>query len=789
MKGSTQIISTAASICSIVGFVFTIIPIIISFFTNTYGITNKMIDELMLDDIDSRILTQLSILKNKKFDSEEKLYCDLNKVLKGIPDINFNQSIKIISKAIEPKGFNYYLQKYIVLLYFINLTSGLVLVFFLIKPKSKKGRLNPGAILYANIVQYSALSITGQDQKAGYLKEWSNQLPMGNRLKSHLKHRYWVKFGGGDLLIYIQNLNNQESEFVVMKRAFLLSLNLLEFISCKNCQLGITIHWSGGCNYQACGSLVELWGNELDKVRRIMSFSDGGHFFISEAAFSHLDRDLFRNKTKSGNKICGPLLPIIEKEKKILEEISKSLTLLLEGEDLTYHLDSIKIYDRHYKIYPFFNYYVKNAANKVCLGNSIKPPDYVKIEHRDRRNATDPNQCFVRHLVDSNEVCIVALTHEKTRDYLETALKERKGKFWDKLDIIFPSEKFLNQWVEADKDSETRLNNWKEGKRTVLQFLEAVAADHVTQWNCWETESNLTFWGNRLLKGNEEIIRLAPLMPGPDLKNLRYVTFHRGIDGYQECSDAFQIMMAGSISISEWNLIGNCFNNEFTYTAVAKKSRLKDFGPSFYTPVALVIVYMEDTPRGGMKLLLQHRTIYNSTDHYGGYSNISGRVTVSDILNDPKQISQYYMKISNKLKSQIELDCSTETDFATKAFNNVSGWQNGKSIQKEIWERAVVREIREELGLEIIPARIQHFICYPLNNNSSGINLYFKIHAFQITREEFLVIRSKRPRCELKEFNMNELRAHWGNRKLNQFLQLHYKDVFEPILQNKLKIQ
>ncbi len=668
---------------------------------------------------------------------------------------------------------------------------------------SLRGKLRAGAILYANVVKYSTLSTHEQDYGAEHLLEWSSRLPVENQTESYLDHRYWVKFGGGDLLIYAQNNNDLERDCVVLKRTFFFALDLLEFIAAKNFQLGITakdfqlgitLHWADGCNYQTCDSLVELWGNELDRVRRLMSFSDGGHFFISDSAFNRLNRDLFRGARMSGESIRGSFLPIVQEGKREVENILKSSSLSSAGEDREFNLDPLQVYDRYYFRHKLFNFYVDNAEREVSLGNSSRPPDYVKIEHRDKRDPTDRNQCFVKHLVESDRVCIVALTHEKTRDYLDTALKERnkreegKVNFWERLDIIFPNEKFLNQWVEEDKDWKTRRRRWEEGKRTVLQFLEATASEYAMQWNCWETESNLTFWGNRLLKGDMEILRLAPLLPGPDLKDLRYVTFHKGIDGYHECSEALDIMLAGSMSIAEWDLIGRCSNSrQFTYAGIAKRSYLKHLNGSFCMPVVLVILYMDDALKG-LQLLLQKRSIFNATDQHGKFSNISGRVCIADTSDDPQQTAQYYMAISHK--SQGCKDPGGEADLATQAFNIESGWKKGMVLDNAVWERAVVREIREELGLEFQDrSRIEYLRDYHLLDSINKLNLYFKIHALQITREELDKIRSRRTRCDLRETKMETLDQYFTDGELNHFLQQHYHDVFKPIFKDTLRIE
>jgi 8-oxo-dGTP pyrophosphatase MutT (NUDIX family) len=645
----------------------------------------------------------------------------------------------------------------------------------------ERGRLHAGAVLYANVVKFSRFSTAEQDRVANVMLEWLYYLPLSSQSETYHQRCFWAKFGGGDLLCYIQNCG-QIREYAVLKQAFFLCLDLLDYTASNNFQLGMTLHWADGCNFETCGSLVELWGNEIDKVHRLMTFSDGGHFFISDSAFKHLEGNLFQGRE-------GPFQPIKEEGAREVSRLLHATRLSPATSDDAFKFDSLVIYDRHYRPHELVNFFVQGAEAECSIGNPSRPPDWVKIEHRDKRRPEDSDHFFVKHLVDADRASIVALTHEKTRHYLDTALEVRKGRFWERLDIIFPTERFLDQWVENDKSPETRKQNWEEGKWAVLRFLEATGPANTGRWKCCETDSNLTFWGNRLVKADVEIIRLAPLLPGPDLKDLRFVTFHQGIDGYQECSEAFDAMLAGSMSISEWELLGDAASNKFKYVGIANRSRLDQLSGSFCMPVMVVILYIKGME--GPKLVIQQRNRSNATDQHGSFSNISGRASVKDVSCDPEITTKYFKAIAKALGQIKSPDADLESEVATRAFNEVSELHRDDALfsGEEVWKRAALRELREELGLKLRdPGLIKHHCDRSMPDANKKHHFYFKIHSLEISRQELHEIQIRRPRAGLSQWTLADLEQHWKNQELNLLLQKYCKDTFMPILKDELHI-
>jgi hypothetical protein len=381
----------------------------------------------------------------------------------------------------------------------------------------------------------------------------------------------------------------------------------------------VILDWENNAKWWKVSNKYYLIGPVINTVQTLMSFSDSGHFFISDRVYFELDSDDLTKIDNDSVKIDFPKLPGTisspdpdstcrwpnldnwwSNELKNTECIFKKFTFY-DAEKLKYILHSLHVQN--------FN-----------IGSSDIPNYQVNIEYRDRRQSTDPRQLFIQHLVKADEVAIIGLTHENTVEFLKKALEIRKNKFWTKLDIIFPSCSVLEQIIDH-RDSSTRLQMWQNGKWTIFQFLryKSLNAD---RWQCKEFDHNLPFIANRFISNSNKSIRFSPQLPGCDQKNSYYIEVFEGMPVYDELNRAFDLILTRSVSINEWLIYGQLdgsysrLNDErakFNYYGIINRNKMQEKAEKdgLWFPIVLVLLYINNT-NTGFRSILQERSVYNA---------------------------------------------------------------------------------------------------------------------------------------------------------------------------------
>jgi 8-oxo-dGTP pyrophosphatase MutT (NUDIX family) len=193
--------------------------------------------------------------------------------------------------------------------------------------------------------------------------------------------------------------------------------------------------------------------------------------------------------------------------------------------------------------------------------------------------------------------------------------------------------------------------------------------------------------------------------------------------------------------------------------------------------VALVILHTREIDQN--KVLLQQRSIFNSVDAEGKYSNISGRLCVSDVAR-PENVQEFYREVS---KIGRALPPRQESSLATDIFSNVTGFQPEVVVTDEAWMNAAIREVREELGLTIEKSDLDFQASY----NLTGQSLCFRIYSLQISMHQLQEIKKRRPHAGLEPFGRSQLIEFHKTDRFNRLLQNKFEEVFIPIF-DKLNI-
>jgi hypothetical protein len=637
--------------------------------------------------------------------------------------------------------------------------------------------LNSGAILYVNVVGYSTMGSTKQSQVARFLDQKVHELfPIDSQeYPPKSGAYYWYKFNGGDLHVFIETYHNNAASQPTVS-AFFKAIALLKSIQSASLdfKIGITIHTGNDLHYTrpSQSSLVaDLWGKSLDTVRRMMAFSDGGHFFLSDRALSDI-RDRLPEGRLEGS--CRTLFQMLEPDQP--EAISGNLF----EENERFVIEKWEFYDRNRSEHQINNFHTR-VGERTTAGNPQRPPDWIQLERRDIAHHTDdPSQRFVRHLIEADEVCIVGLTHESTTGYLATALEARNGKFWQDLQIVFPSERILKEIKETDRGFEARKAKWETSKREIVLFLEGRGSQNLEHWTCRECDENLSFWGNRFVSKDKQVIRIAPLIQGADLKKMPYMTFYKGMNGYDLMSEAFDVLLASSDSIIEWDVLGEYKNETFCYLGIASHAQVGEM-KDYCQPVVLVMLNTSEREKN--HIVLQRRTFYNAADGYNTYSNISGRLSISDIT-DSQCVGEFYKTMAKrKHEKGAGLRPQEESSLATELFQKIADWKPAREVELEAWKRAAVREIGEELRFEIKPEDLSYQTSYYFKEKK----LFFQIFSLKITMQQFNQIKDNHPLSNLEIISRSDLDQYQVEGKCNRLLQNKYHEVFVSIF-DKLDI-
>ena len=180
------------------------------------------------------------------------------------------------------------------------------------------------------------------------------------------------------------------------------------------------------------------------------------------------------------------------------------------------------------------------------------------------------------------------------------------------------------------------------------------------------------------------------------------------------------------------------------------------------------------------KSVLQKRTIFNASDNFDSYSNITGHLCIRDLVK-PEIIGNFYKEITKQTRiiSPSTGDVARdESILATQIFENMTEWQPNTKIGNYTWEWAALRELGEELRLSISN---HERLCFQQNYYLESANLYFRIYSLLIKPEEFNQIRKLQPHASLHILGLAELREMHRKNQLNRLLQNNFDDIFVPI--------
>ena len=383
-----------------------------------------------------------------------------------------------------------------------------------------------GAVLYANMMGFSVLPRTVQNEIVGLMKQEIDKfLDLSGAI-------YWLDFRGGDFLLFL-GCKPGEWQADTLSRAFLLGLELQSQVQVLNPQfrLGVTLHWEDGAQRYYLGSGSYLIGQALNEAQLLMSFSDSGHFFMSTVAYHHLDRQL-RGREQTFDILFEAIMD------RLNDRWPEHKQFFLPDKTCGYTCEIFTFHDRHKRQHTLYSLYGQDQNGHI-IGDESTPCHRVAIEYRDTRKP-HPDQVFVQRLVEANKATIIGLTHEGTAMFLREALRlreQQKRGFWDELQIVFPSASVLGRVVEKDRIPNFRLKKWEVGKSALFRFLLSRGPDCLERWDCLEFDDNLPFVGNWFVVGQDSgerksSVRVAPVLPGGDMRDSYTMEVFEGVKAY-----------------------------------------------------------------------------------------------------------------------------------------------------------------------------------------------------------------------------------------------------------------
>ncbi len=640
-------------------------------------------------------------------------------------------------------------------------------------PDGTKQLFLQGAVLYANVLGFSNLSPADQSQIIDFVGQEIT------RFLQVFRPKHWLDFRGGDFLLFLEHERNIRPEDVLTTALVLgleAQLRIQEMGQHKDFKLGMVLHWEDSAQRHKIGRESYLIGRALDEAQLLMSFSDRGHFFISMNAYRFLKRHLKETRQANLGTLLHALLPNDLANRSNFKMWPRVYQPQQTRGTYTYSGKIFRFHDKHKRPHDLYNLYIEDSNKGVHIGSLSVPYHRVAIEYRDDRKAR-PQQVFIQKLIEADDVVIIGITHEGTARFLREALEQRRKEgrdFWNQLQVVFPSQSVLKKIVDQHS-TRVRQTKWEGGKRSVFQFLMNQGADYLNHWECLEYDGNLPFAGNRFIvnKQNEsayESVRIAPILPGGDMRSTYYVELFNGMPAYDQVSRAFSLICANSSKITEWNLYGQQEEGEFHYYGIVNRRRLNT-RKQFCIPVVLVMLHAD--VEAGHKSILQERTPYNGSSDIGKFSNISGRVTDMDV----------YKALGLRPQVDFEYNHKDRRDgVATAEFKNRTNLDKSDPLPPGTWEATAVREIQEELGLEITSDRLVPHCTHYLERQDG--DLFFKIFSLELRctpDDELQIIEDSRPHAKLVPFGWNKLEQYHRDRKFNRLLQTKFAPVFVPI--------
>lgn len=575
----------------------------------------------------------------------------------------------------------------------------------------------------------------------------------------------WGDYQGNDHILFLEHHKDVQSDSIF---ASLLAFGIVLQAKARDEHIRMTmaLHWGNNAAICNTGGGPSVVGPPINAVQRFASIAGEEHFFLSMAA----------TQSDYNPGIANEELGLDG----LLQLLPSSLRAWIRDEmpfspgDVICHVKGFACQDQQHRPHELLNLYVESTKDRrVCVGCPSSPPhERFSIEYRDSR-------AFVERLVQAEEVCIIGLTHEGTVKYLNDALDQREEArrgFWRQMTIVFPSKRILANIREENRTPERREECAEEGKRSMRVFYEGRASQWSDRFDCLEYDGALPFWGNRFVDGNGASIRVSPILPGADLKNTFYVESFKGMKAYDQLEAAFTAIYNESTRVMEWDICGDCDPacNAFKMQGIVRRLHARKLDRSC-VPAVLIVLHAQVNHHHGA--LLQARSFYNARDNFTKYSNISGFVTDRDVcLALGKSPPMTYTN-------------GNDVAAATAEFWELTGLQAGHKLDDDVWRLAAIREIREELGIEVDQKRLvpHGSICLGSGNcQTCGKRIVFAVFSLELVRgsaDEVESVRKWRPYANLHDFDMSKLREYHDGKavRLNDLLQSRFDDFFVPL--------
>ena len=422
-----------------------------------------------------------------------------------------------------------------------------------------------------------------------------------------------------------------------------------------------------------------------------------------------------------------------------------------------------------------------SVGPEIVAGSWSAYTEYAAIQHRENRSGVRPGESFIQLLADADECMIIGISNEHlAENYLIPALAERRARgkeFWGRLVVVFPSFKSTPLYVE-ERAADDRVHRRASGLRTVISLLKSEDPSG-RSWKVAEYEGNLPFTGTWTSGGSgNSRVSISPILPGCNVDETFAVELCPPTRAYAEAVKSFKAIDSQSADVGEWNLLGVVSGQTFLWTGIVSRSAPP--APHSVTVFeAVVLILVHGITSRGRRVYLQLRSNLNGSTGLGLYSNISGKLTIHDAY-EAAAVRQ------PPLISPEDADALTADALQQEVLGH------GQEIPADVWRKAAVREVEEELGLKVGETRLIDHGNLTLVRLERDSSLFFRLFSLELTSTtqgrrtvaEISEIRRKRPGGGMdSDFSLNDIRRLGEQRRLNALLASNL-DSFVEIYKN-----
>lgn len=655
------------------------------------------------------------------------------------------------------------------------------------KPEKSSITNVSGAIISFRIREFLSLSYSAQTKIIQQMQQiFANLLEItvqGDKLSWQ-----WINHLDGSFTFFLEDSSDELSSstqlFVCL--AFAIGLKFYERKKEWPYTFTIALHWDDDVQVVRNRILLQTINSQkLFVAHHIVSFVECSPILIAKEAFEKMDSPLFGEQLSDS---CEHLVSILKQAvgndlSFVFPPLKASYTL--DASD-RYYLQPIALQDYQHRETQWYTFAIDGVSKASKVGDLALPMEQMSIIYNPIQYLTQQTDVIlsdlIKHLVWSDEIVLIGITHHLLPGALTQAIQERHA-FWRMIQIVFPNRNNIQRLIDEHQIPEERLSEWEASRVNVQRILENGAPEDLHQWECLECIQDLSFVGSRYTHNGQTYIRFAPLLLGSDPRYTMHITIGSNTTLFAQISHTIDDMVLHRAKVlhdskiqrtaplTEWDILGQHDQGMIRYRGVFNRANLASVqlleGLTF--PVVLIVLYVEAWE--GTHVVLQERTTWNATSDIGTYSNISGRLCTDDV------VSLY--------PDRFWVNSSTNDIAATKAFNDFSNLSEGSVLDEGIWRQAAVRELHEELGLNITPERLEKRASCHLERKDG--NLFFHIYSLKLRQElqidELLLIHQKRPSAALRQFRKSELRQLYDQNKFNRLLQARYAELFLPLFE------